>query len=310
MGPLSTLSFRAIRGIYYLAYEQSTSPWVNEVASIFKSDQESEEYRQIESAPEMELWSGERKRKTLKDFGIKCVNRKFTSTLEFDNDDVRRDKTGQIARRIAELGAKAANLPAKRLTTLIEANGNGYDGAAFFATSHNHGGVIDNLDTVTVAAPDTPTPAEFATAIMGAITKMTTFTDDVGEPMHADAKQFAILVPPKYTVAALAATRQEYLAAAVSNTLKATDWTVRVYTNPRLTGSAAAAGRRFYTFRTDAALRALIWQEEDLGAAAFQVHGGDNTDLGFWQDGIAMGPKRIAGEALGRFELAHRTELQ
>lgn len=309
MGPLQLLSFRAVRGIYYLAYEQAQPRWVQAVANVFRSDQPFEEYGQLESAPEMEIWDGERKRKTPKGFTIKVVNRKFTSTLEFDNDDVRRDKTGLIPRKIAELGAKAGNLPAKRLTTILEANGNGYDGAAFFATAHNHGGVIDNLDTFDATDPDAPTPAEFSTAIVNSISKMTQFTDDINEPMHGEAREFAILVPAKYTASAQAAVRQEFLAAATSNVLKSTDWQVTVYTNPRLNGTAAAAGRRFYTFRTDASIRALIWQEEDIGAQAFQVHGGEDTDLGFWKDGIAMGPKRVGGESLGRFELAHRTEF-
>lgn len=311
MGPLSALSFRSIRGIYYLAYESAMASWVQAVANIFPSDQPYEEYKWLEAAPALEEWKGERTRKQMRDFLIRCVNKKYSSTLEFDVDDVQRDKTGQVARRISELGTKAGELPERLLTTLIEANGTGYDGAAFFAASHNHGGTVNNLLTLTgTTTPDDPTSASMAKAISNAISAMLAFTDERGDPLNANAKQFAVVVPPKYIGATWAALKDQFLAAGVSNALKSADWSITAYANARLTGTAAAAGRRIYVHRTDAAIRSLIFQEQDVGNRALQVHGGENTDMGFWKDGFAVGPKRIGGAALGRFELCARVELQ
>lgn len=309
MGPLSSLSFRAIRGIYYLAYDGAQDPWVPSVASMYRSDQPFEEYRSLTEAPAMEEWLGERKAKQLRDILIKVTTKKWSSTLEFDTDDVRRDKTGQIALRIADLGAKAGELAGRRLTTILEANGTGYDGAAFFATSHSHGGTVANLQTYNAVDPDVPTPAEMAAAISQVIASMSGYTNELGEPMNANRKQFAVVVPPKFAPATWSALRDQFIAAGQSNPLLASDWQIRPYVNARLTNTAAAAGRRFYVFVTDAAIRSLLWHEEDIGAEAFQVHGGEGTDIGFWRSGIAMGPKRIADGQLGRFELAARCEL-
>lgn len=309
MGPLTALTFRAIRGAYFLAYESGAASWVPAVANMFPSDQPFEEYPWLDSAPALEEWKGERARKQLKNFVIKCVNKKYSSTLEFDVDDVEGDKTGQIPRRISELGTKAAELPERLLTTLIEANGTGYDGAAFFADTHSHGGTVDNLRTFDAVDPDNPTSAETAAAIMQAIGAMTGFTDDRNEPMHQNAKQFAVVVPPKYAGATWSALRDQFLAAGQSNMLRNVDWSITPYVNSRLTNTAAAAGRRFYVHRTDAAIRSLIFQERDVGSRALQVHGGEGTDMGFWKDGLAVGPKRIGGAALGRFELACRVEF-
>lgn len=310
MGPNSGLSFRQIRGAYFLAYESGMASWVPAVANMFPSDQPYEEYKWLESAPALEEWKGERSRKQLKEFLIRCVNKKYSSTLEFDVDDVQRDKTGQITRRIAELGTKASELPERLLTALLEANGVGYDGANFFAASHSHGGTVNNLFTHTCTAPDTPTQAEMAAAILKVLSGMAGFTDDAGEPLNQNAKNFAVIVPTKFAAATWAAVRDQFLAAGQNNNLRSADWNVQVYVNARLTGTAAAAGRRFYVHRTDAAIRSLIFQEHDVGNRALQVHGGENTDMGFWKDGMAVGPKRIAGATLGRFELAARCELQ
>ena len=311
MGPNSSLSFRQIRGVYFLAYEAGMASWVPAVASMFPSDQPYEEYKWLESAPQMVEWQGERKRVQLRDFGVRCVNKKYSSTIEFDVDDLERDKTGQAQRRIAELGTKAAELPERLLTTLVEAGATtlGYDGANFFADAHLHGGAVDNLRTFDAADTENPTSAEMSAAILQAIGAMSGYTDERGDPINQNAKQFAVIVPAKYSGAAFSAVRDQFLAAGVSNALKSSDWGVTVYVNARLRQTNDAPGRRFYIHRTDAAIRSLIWQEQNVGNRALQVHGGEDTDLGFWKDGMAVGPKRIGGAALGRFELACQVTL-
>lgn len=309
MGPLSGLGLRQIRGEYYYAYERGPMAWVPAITTMVTSDQPVEEFAWLDTPPALEEWGGERKSSTLKSRSIKLVPKKYSSTLEFDRDDVQRDKTGQIQRRISELGTKAAELPERILTALLEANGTGYDGAAFFADSHNHGGTVDNLHTVDVTDPDAPTGAEMSTAILQCITRMMQFTDERGEPLNQGARQFALVVPTKFMQPAWAAVRDQFLAASQSNPLLSTDFQVMVYPNPRLNGAAASAGRRFYLCRQDVSLRPLLWAEQDVGDRALQVHGGEGTDMGFWRDGFAVGPKRIAGAALGRFEFALRCEL-
>lgn len=310
MGALIALTFRAIRGAYYLAYEQSQAPWVDQVATRYPTDQDYEDYRWINGAPALSRWTGERKRETPTDRAIRVLTEKWGSGLEFSNDDVQNDKTGQIMQVIQEMGAKAAELPERLLTERLIANGNGYDGAAFFATSHNHGGTCNNARTATATAPDVPTAAEMAAALTAAMVGMLEVTDSKNEPVNKGARQFLLLLPPKYLPMANAALKDQFLAAGQSNPLKSQDWSITLAVNPRLDGSAGASGRRIFLFRTDASIRSMILQEQDLGPRAFQMHGGEGTDLGFWQDGFAVGPMRKMGAGYGRFELATRIQFQ
>jgi phage major head subunit gpT-like protein len=224
-----------------------------------------------------------------------------------DVDDYRRDKTGQVLTRIQELAIGAAILPQQLFTTLIQANGNGYDGAAFFADTHNHGGTIDNLLGHNIVDPDVPTSAEMSQAILDLVQAMYGFTDDRGQPCNEFAQQFALMVPPKYWQAAKAALQNDFTSAGVSNTLKNSGVQIGIIVNPRLLGTAAAAGRRIYLFRTDAPAKPLVWQEESI-SDAFKTLGLDSSEA-FWNEQLAFGAKRIGAAALGRFEYAIRTEF-
>lgn len=308
-GTLGGLSFRNIKGSYFAALEETQqASWIPNIANVVESDQPYEIYKFLGGVPIMDKWQGERRRQQLKDFGFTVVTDKFESTVEIDVDDYRRDKTGQVLRRIRELGAQAAVLPQRLFTTLLEANGTAYEGSAFFADSHAHGGTVDNLLTLSTTAPDTPTSAEMSTAILNAVQAMYGFTDDRGQPCNEFALQFLLMVPPKYWQAAKAAMQNDFTSAGVSNTLKNAGVQIGLVVNPRLLGTAAAAGRRMYLFRTDAPVKPLIWQEEMI-TDAFKTLGPDSSE-GFWKDQLAFGAKRIGAAALGRFEYAVRTELQ
>jgi hypothetical protein len=308
MGQARSLSFRNVKGTYFWALEKRTNAsWVNRIATTINTDQPSEILKWLEGAPAMTKFTGERDAKSLKDFGLTIVSDKFTSTLEFDIDDVRRDKTGQINRRVQELGGKAATLPERLLTSLITANPNGFDGAAFFATSHNHGGTCDNDKSFTTVAPDTPTTAEMSAAILQGVQAMYAVTDDQGEPANEEAMAFEIMVPVKYWAAARGALANVYTSAGVSNTLPSAGLSLTLSVNPRLSGAASASGRRFYIFRTDAPIAPCLWQEETIGDA-FKTLGPDSTEA-FWKEKVAFGAKRIGQAAMGQFLLAQRNNL-
>ncbi len=299
-GSLSGLSMRNVRGNYFNALEETQAAgWASAIAESFTTDQPHELYKWLQSVPAPQKWKGERGRTQLREFGLSVVSDKFESTLEFDVDDVRRDKTGQIVKRVRELGMKAGTLPQRLLTAAILANATGWDGAAHFADTHSHGGTCDNNVGATATAPDAPTGLEMSTAILGAIQAMLGYTDDRGDPANEFARSFLVMVPVKYWAAAVAARDNAYLTNGVSNTLKNAGVQIELAVNPRLPGTADAAGRRFYVFRTDAPVKPAIWQEESI-PDAFKTLGEESAD-GFWRDMVAVGSKRIVQAALASF---------
>lgn len=300
-GSLAGLSIRNVRGQYFNALEETqAATWAPMIAETFPTDQPWELYKWLQSVPAPQKWKGERGRTQLRDFGLAVISDKYESTLEFDVDDVRRDKTGQIVKRIRELGAKAATLPQRLITATLLANATSWDGAAHFAASHNHGGTCNNdFNSPTNVAPDTPTGQEMSNAILAAIVAMAQYTDDRNDPANEFAKSFLVMVPPKYWAAAVAARDNAYLTNGISNTLKNTGLQIELVWNPRLPGTANAAGRKFYVFRTDGPVKPLIWQEETI-PDAFKTLGEESPD-GFWRDMIAVGSKRIVQAAPAAF---------
>jgi len=300
-GQFVNFSLRSIKGTYFWSLEETQqASWVTLLADYFTTDQPYEIYRWLGGAPAMSQWQGERVRDALGDYDLTVVTDKYDATLAFDVDDMRRDKTGQILRRIAEMGQKAATLPQRLFTTLLEdTSATAYDGSTFFANSHNVG-TVDNLLAPGATTPAAPTSAEMQEAVMESIQAMVGFLDDTGDPCNEFATSFGVMVPTNMYQALTAALRDTFTSAGVSNTLisaQSMGMTITPIINPRLTGTTS-----FYTFRTDAPVKSCIWQEEDIGAESFKTLGMD-SDNAFWRDEVAFGAKRIAAASLGRFEL-------
>lgn len=303
MGALVNFSLRNIKGTYFWSLEETTAAsWVPMIADSYTTDQPHEIHRWLGGVPAMAKWAGERVRGKLVDSDLTVISDKFQSTLTFDVDDMRRDKTGQILRRISELGAKAATLPQRLFTTLLEGahvSGTAYDGSAFFANSHTVG-TVDNLRAPSATTPAAPTSAEMSAAILDAIQGLYSNMDETGDPANEFAKSFMIMVPTNMWQPLIAALKDVFTSAGVSNTLQSAmgmGLTITPVVNPRLTGTTS-----FYTARTDAPLKTALWQEESIGGESFKTLGMD-SDNAFWRDEVAFGAKRIAQAALGRFEL-------
>tara|TARA_Y100001973_G_scaffold85713_1_gene127967 strand:- start:1071 stop:2003 length:933 start_codon:yes stop_codon:yes gene_type:complete len=305
-GQYSSLSLRNIQGQYFWALEETEeASWTTDVSDYYTTDQPYEIYKWLGGAPAMTEWRGERVRSTLGDYDLSVVSDKFQSTLSFDVDDMRRDKTGQILRRVAEMGQKAATLPQRLFTTLIESNPQSYDGANnFFADSHAVGTVDNNL-TFNASDHTNVTSAEMSDAMLEAIQAIVGFKDENGDPCNEFASSFLVMVPTALMSVLTAALKDVFTSAGVSNTLIAAQgmgMTIKPVVNPRLTSDV-----KFYTFRTDAPVKAGIFQEEALETGESFKSLGMDSDNAFWRDEVSFGAKRIAQSALGRYELATLT---
>lgn len=303
---LKGLGSRAIIGAFNKRLQEVTErSWVSRLALTMPSNQETESYDFLSDAPAMEEWASNRKKQGLRNFEFSVKNKKFSAGLEIDEDDWRRDKTGQIMIRVNELAARAAQLPAKILSALLVANSNAYDGAAMFhASSHVNlnGDTINNALQVTAATGTTPTNAEMETGILTGIESILGFKDDSGEPRNEDAQSFTLMVPPNMWKQAKAALKNDYSSSGVSNTLRATEFTITPVMNARLPYSSAY----MYLFRDDSDVKALLWQDEVAPIMAALTEGSDYHTL---NDARLYFVKRVGNGGFGRYDQAVRVEF-
>lgn len=300
----SGLGSRAIIGGFYAELEaiQSAS-WIDKVSMLFDSNQESETYKWLGMSPMMREWIGGRQAKGFRENGITIINKKYEATLEVLMDEIRRDKTGQVMLRVAELARRATDHWAYLLSSLLDGNGTCYDGSAFFYDSHSEGssGTQDNNLTSAATTGTDPTSAEMEAAIMNAVEAILGFLDDQGLPMNAGAREFLIMIPPAYlgaTCGALGSTVISQTSALVPVVANVAGFRFDVAVNPFL----ASWTSKFAVFRTDARVKALIRQEEvpiTVEALAegseeefkndrhlYGVRAVRNVGLGYWQNAV------------------------
>lgn len=298
----SSLGSRAIIGSFYNKLKAMPGmDWIAKTSMLFQSNQESETYNWLGMSPSMREWIGGRNAKGFRENGITIANKTFEGTLEVLVDEIRRDKTGQVMLRVAELAQRANSHWASLLSTLIIAGESAvcYDGQLFFDTDHSEGdsGTQDNDLTGAAATNTQPTPAEMETAIMACVSALLGFKDDQGEPMNEGASDFLIMVPTVYLSPASAVLSNPFIAAGQSNLVKNIQgFNFSLAVNPRLT-----SGAKFFVFRTDGETKSFIRQEEEALTISAVAEGSElefnenkhhygikairNVGYGYWQHG-------------------------
>lgn len=298
----SSLSSRAIIGEFFNRLQNDPGmAWINAVSMLFESNQESETYKWLGMSPAMREWIGGRNAKGFRENGITITNKTYEATLEVLVDEIRRDKTGQVMLRVAELAQRTNSHWASLLTTLIVAGTSGlcYDGQYFFDNDHSEGdsGTQDNLLGGAAATATQPTAAEAEAAIMACVAAMLGFKDDQGEPMNEGASRFLIMVPTVYLPPFAAVMSNEYIAAGQSNVIKNIEgFSFALNVNPRLTGTDT-----FYIFRADGQTKPLIRQEEEGVTVAAVAEG---SELEFNENKHRYGVKAIRNVGYGYWQHA------
>ncbi|MBA7552978.1 hypothetical protein ES705_45558 [subsurface metagenome] len=267
----------------------------------------------------MREWIGGRHAKGFRESGITIINKKFEATLDIPVDWMRRDKTGQIDIRIAEMAQRAVGHYGKLLSALILAGTTGlcYDGAEFFAADHTEGesGVQKNLLATSATGAHTgipalrvvdetaPTAAEAIKAILGVIAHMLGIKDDQAEPMNSEARNFLIMTSVSLWPYIVHAVMGEPSAneSNVLKELKRQGFTVSVVANPRLTYT-----KEFVTFRTDAPAKSLIRQEEEKLSVGAKAEG---SEYEFDNDAHQYGIKAIRNAGYGYWQYASHATL-
>jgi phage major head subunit gpT-like protein len=304
-GTLKGLGSRAIIGAFFKRLEEVTAAsWIGSIATPFTSNQESETYTFLGDAPTMKEKVSNYTKEGLRRYEFTLKNKRFGAGLEIDEDDWRRDKTSQIMVRVNELAVRAAQLPQKLISDLINANGNAYDGAAFFHDSSHvtaSGAVVDNIVTQTAATGTSPTIAEATDGLLAAIQQMLGFKDDAGEPRNEFAQRFVVMCPPVMWAAIVGAIRNDFTSNGATNTLRNSGFQIDPVMNPRLTSTDSV-----FLFRADSDVKPFVWQDEVPTELRPLVEGSDYHTL---NDARLYFAKRVCNAGYGRFDQAVKLQF-
>ena len=202
----SLLDSRNLIGQFYAKLETSMEQlWAPRISILLDSNREVENLGWLGQVPVMRRWQGGRQEVTLNKYQTTITNYPYEATVPFSIDDIRRDKTGQINQRIADLAARTAthwNTLTGQWVTAGEAGtlGLAYDGQWFFDTDHNESGTNQTNDltatevpSANVATTSTLTTTEAAGIITETIAYMMSLTDDQGEPINQAPSEVLIL---------------------------------------------------------------------------------------------------------------------
>lgn len=308
---IDKLTERQIIGTFYKALAQNDGAgWINLVSNYFTSDQVSEEYAWLGQSPAMREWVGGRNAKGFSEKTWTIRNVHYEATLDVLVRDLRRDKSGQVLVRIAELARRSQAHWASLLSTLILAGASTacYDGGYFFTTTHSEGSSgsqsnsisvdISELPVATNGSTTAPAVAEMQQCIVQAIAAIVGFKDDQGEPMNEDASSFLVMTPLSLWNAAAQAVATPVQVAETQTALEAMkqNFSIQVVPNARLSTWTA----NFAVFRTDSAIKSFIRQEEqavqlkvkgegseyefDNDAHQYGIDSWRNVGYGYWQN--------------------------
>lgn len=268
------LDSRDIVADFYPRYEaELEGQWAMQAGMMIPSDHETENYKFLGMSSGLRQWLGGRQEMVLNRFTYALTNQIYEATLPIVVDDLRRDKTGQLRVRVADMASKASQHWNSLLSTVITTNGNGYDGVAFYGTTHAESGTnqknlvtsseVPALDVVT---PTAPTANEAALALVGVIGWFYSLTDDQGDPTNGEARSFLVQcgTPSLWGPLLQAVTLNNLTngSVTVSNPLfgliqgKGIDVTVQL--NPRLSSVTSS----FYVHRRDGVIKPFVLQSE------------------------------------------------
>ena len=315
------LSSPAIIGSFY---EQLDAEWAKSWASglgwLNPSNQETETYNWLSDVPKFRQWIGGRAANQLKTRTYSIINKTWEQTLQFNVEDIRRDKTGQVDVRIGELAQAGAAFWEDLVSTLILNGGatNCYDSQYSFDTDHpvqesttssttaTNAITASQVSALNISTATAPTPDEAAKAIQGIVGYFHTYKGDQGHKLNANARNFTLMVGTiDLWAPIMTALSQTNLTSGASNPisgLKSAGYNLNCILNPDL----SAKTTEIYAFRTDAKLKPFILQEE-LATEVKVI--GAGSELEFQSNVHQFGTKRIGNAGYGLWQYAIQATL-
>lgn len=302
-----TITSKEVVGKIYQELEAGAEMgWLQPLLFSTTSNSASEKYSWLGHVPKLREWKGPRLSKQLLEHDYTITNKKYEVTMDVSLDDLDRDKTGHLDKRIGEFSGGSADHWAELVSTLIDSYSSYtcYDGSAFFAAHSAEGdsGTTTNLLTSTevsalnVSTATAPTAAECTKAILGIIGYMMTFKDDQGRPINRGAKSWTIMCGNVNIWSPMIQAAVKDIindgGAATDNILKGAGYNVNVVFNPWLTASSWTT--TFTVYRADAPIPPFIAQQEGSLVVQSLAEGSDyEFDNDAWKFGLKT--KRAAG---------------
>lgn len=179
--------------------------WAPRISVEIPSDREVEEFAWLGQVPVLRRWVGGRMEENLAKYTLSARNYEYEATLPISVPDQRRDKTGQIRQRVADLATRTATHWNSLVGTWVtngEAGTSGlaYDGQYFFDTDHDESGTSQTNDLTATEVPaanvdttTTLTTTEAANIVTQTIAYMMSLTDDKSEPINQSPTEVLIL---------------------------------------------------------------------------------------------------------------------
>ena len=298
MATYETLGLRQTRGLFLNRMQTETqATWIGQMTQFLRSDQQSETYGWLGQVPAMRKWIGQRQKNQAKPYKLTIHNDKYETSIGIDLEDLRRDKLGATQKQVGKMARRVAVLPNKLITDILVANGNAYDGNAFFSDRSGSAGIVRTDNQVSVNVSDTAklTSDESTDVILTAVQRLLETKDDQGEPLYEGSMSFGVMLPVNHIRGIRSGLNAIYTSAGVSNELKSMtdngDISVRHFVNPRLTATDT-----LYAFRLDPDMPPFLWQDETLPDLQLK---GPESDHAFDNDEIVYGTKRSCNAALG-----------
>lgn len=269
----STLLDRGIKDRATMQLEAGTvDPWLLGVTDYQTSDQELENYPFYGNVPKMTEVKGREDVDRLETKNLQIVNKKFAANLEVEGDILRRNKTGQLRQKIADLGVTSdENWHDLGVEFIAEGETRkGYDKVNFFAANHPapKGGVVQsNIHTqYALSSATNPTPPELANSILTGIKHLLKHRDNTNRPMNRRAKKFLVFSSIDMMESVEKAINQQLLVTAAGQTednfLKNISRIQIDYETSVDLSDYAPWATQFAIFRTDGPTKALIRQDE------------------------------------------------
>lgn len=260
--------------------------------------------------PALREWVGKRSAHKLNEFKYTVVLKKFESSVQIPLDWINNDKTDQVNRSMGMLATRYnPQWYGKRVANLLNTGetATGFDGLAFFATTHAWGdsGTISNKLTYPAATGVIPTANEMASAIVQAVATLQGYLDDRGEPLNENITKITVAVPPgDLAAAAIQACREKNL-----------DTGTGVRTNPvlglgleiELVVSARITVQRMFVVNSspDAVPFVFLENTGDFN----RTMKGPGSDFEHDNDGWEVGIKAVGEAGYGRFTDAVSTQF-
>ena len=296
---ISPLLTAGLKTQFFLTFGETPALW-DKVATLIRSDKDTEEYAWLGALPGVREFLDERQAQDMAPYAYAIKNKTWESTIAVDRAALEDDLYGQIALRIKQM----ASVSKQHLDIIVfEMLGAGftaacYDGTPFFGThplsNVGQGGTQTNkgADALTAAA------------LQAAITAMMRFRDDQGKP--AGVKPNVLVVPPELYWEATElltssqypdpiTTASQYLAV---NPLKGM---LTLVTSPYLTSPSD-----WFLLDTARVVRAVVLQmRKDFEFGALE----DDSENGFMRDQYLYGVRARYNVGFGDWRAAFGAEV-